>query len=209
MTWKERGKMPESINRESPLVQIDLSKLENSSGVRVRERSFQGHLNLRGRPGNPAFLGAGRRVMRAELPIKANTFVIAGALRIYWLGPDEWLIITPSDKQSGLKARLCEALQGIFSSVTDVSSGQTIISISGVNARALIEKGCPLDLHPREFKTGDCAQSHLAKTGILISAVDDTPRYELVVRRSFSDYLGHWLLDAVKEFLVAPETPPG
>ena len=192
--------MAESIYCESPLVQIDLSRFEKASSVQLRERPFQGHLNLRGRPDNIAFLGVVSEVLGAEPPIKANTLVVAGALKIYCLGPDEWLIITPSDQQSELKARLGEALQGIFSSVTDVSSGQTIISITGVNARALIEKGCPIDLHPREFKTGDCAQTRLAKAGILISAVNDTPAYEVVVRRSFSDYLGHWLLDAVEEF---------
>ena len=192
--------MPDSNQGESPLVQIDLSRFDKASGIRLREIPFQGHLNLRGRTGDSAFLSAVTRVLGADLPVNPNTFVVIGALKIYWLGPDEWLIIAPPDQQTDLEVGLDEALRGLFYSVTDVSSGQTIISIAGVNARTLLEKGCPIDLHPREFKTGDCAQTHLAKVGILISAVDDAPEYELVVRRSFSDYLGLWLLDAVEEF---------
>jgi len=192
--------MVDLIHSESPFVQIDLSQFEQASAIELREIPFQGHLNLRGRPDNAAFVGAVTKVLGVEPPTKANTFVIADELNIYWLGPDEWLIVTPSDQQTDLRTRLEGALQGIFSSVTDVSSGQTVISITGANARALIEKGCPIDLHPREFKSGDCAQTRLAKVGVLISAVDDTPMYHLVVRRSFSDYLGLWLLDAAAEF---------
>lgn len=193
--------MSESNQGESPLVQIDLSRFDKASGIRLREIPFQGHLNLRGRPGDSAFLTAVTSVLGAGLPLNPNTFVVTGALKVYWLGPDEWLIIAPPDQQTDLEVRLDEVLQGLFYSVTDVSSGQTIISIAGVNARTLLEKGCPVDLHSREFKTGDCAQTHLGKAGVLISAVDDAPEYELVVRRSFSDYLGLWLLDAVEEFI--------
>ncbi|MCP3666743.1 MAG: sarcosine oxidase subunit gamma [Gammaproteobacteria bacterium] len=192
--------MSESTLCESPLVQINLGGFEGVSGIRLQEIPFQGHLNLRGRPDDAGFLGAVARVLGTELPLKANTFVVIGEFQVYWLGPDEWLIIVPLDQQADLKARLDKALQGIFSSVTDVSSGQTIISIAGINARALIEKGCPIDLHPRVFRTGECAQTRLAKAGILIGAVDDSPTYHIVVRRSFSDYLGIWLLDAAEEF---------
>lgn len=192
--------MSELERGESPLVQIDLGRCAAAVGVQLQESPFQGHLNLRGRPDNHAFVSAVTRVLGAEPPLQANTFVVAGELTIYWLGPDEWLIVTPPGQQATLATTLGEALQGVFSSITDVSSGQTIISVSGADARALLEKGCPIDLHPREFASGDCAQTHLAKAPVLISAVDDTQGYELIVRRSFADYLGLWLLDATVEF---------
>jgi len=194
--------MFEPEHRESPLLQIDLSRRLTAAGVRLQEIPFQGHLNLRGRPDNPAFLSAVARVLGAELPLQANTFVVTGVVKIYWLGPDEWLIVTPPGQQAALAATLGEALQGVFSSITDVSSGQTLIGITGIHARALLEKGCPIDFHPRVFAPGDCVQTHLAKAAVLISAVDDAPGYELIVRRSFADYLGLWLLDAIAEFSV-------
>ena len=50
--------MSDSSSQQSPLVQIDLSEFAKASGIELREIPFQGHLNLRGRPDNPAFLAA-------------------------------------------------------------------------------------------------------------------------------------------------------
>jgi sarcosine oxidase subunit gamma len=144
---------------------------------------------------------ATKMVLGAELPVQPNTWVSAGDYKLFWLGPDEWLVISPPGQETELEKKLRDALDGIFSSVTDVSSGQTILRISGDKARAVLQKGCSFDLHPSMFKQGDCAQTLLAKAGMLISYGDDAPTFELVVRRSFSDYVGLWLLDATGEFL--------
>jgi heterotetrameric sarcosine oxidase gamma subunit len=47
--------------------------------------------------------------------------------------------------------------------VTDVSGGRMAVRLAGADARGLFAKDCPLDLHPRAFKPGTCAQSVLAK----------------------------------------------
>ncbi len=194
--------MPDLQNGESPLVQIDFSQFENVKGVELKELAFQGHLNLRGRLNDKAFCKAISDVTGVELvSLKANTFVLSGDLKVYWLGPDEWLIITLPDQQVELKHKLEQALQNVFSSVTDISSGQTILNISGANARSLIEKGCTIDLHPRQFKKGDCAQTHLSKATVLLSAIEVSEEFEIIIRRSFADYLGLWLLDSSLEFM--------
>jgi sarcosine oxidase subunit gamma len=87
--------------------------------------------------------------------------------------------------------------------VTDVSSGQTVIAIDGEYARDLLAKGCTLDLHPRVFGPGACAQTLLAKAPVLICQRRDATRFELIVRRSFADYLWRWLEEAAKEFGMA------
>jgi len=75
-----------------------------------------------------------------------------------------------------------------------------ILELSGDKARALLLKGCPLDLHPSVFKPGQCAQSVLGKTSVTLWQIADAPVYRMIVRRSFADYLGHWLIDAAREF---------
>ncbi len=189
--------------QQSPLVQVNLVPLSANDLVTVTELPFHGHLNLRGRPDDKAFKKAVKKEIGAEPPLQANSWIESGELKLYWLGPDEWLVITPADKQAELEQRLRSALSGVFSSVTDVSSGQTIVRVSGARARAVLQKGCTLDFHPTVFKLGDCAQSLLAKAGVMISLVDETPTFDIVVRRSFSDYLGLWLLDASNEFSPA------
>ncbi len=183
------------IQMESPLVQIDLSCLQTPAGLEITELSFQGHINLRGRPDNPAFLNTVTEVLGSQPPLDPNTFIYTEDLIVYWLGPDEWLIVTIADKQSEILTGLSEALTGVFSSITDISSGQTILRLRGEGSREVLQKGCTIDLHPRAFKPGDCAQTRLGQAGILIAMVDETPGYDIIVRRSFADYLGLWFAD--------------
>ena len=72
--------------------------------------------------------------------------------------------------------------------------------MAGAYARDVLAKGCPLDLHPREFKPGDCAQSHYAKASVLLYQADDAPTYHLTVARSFAEYLWLRLEDAGLEY---------
>ena len=59
---------------------------------------------------------------------------------------------------------------------------------------------CPLDLHAREFKVGQCAQTRLARAGMTLSPLADGSGFEVIIRRSFADYLLLWLQDAAIAF---------
>ena len=95
----------------------------------------------------------------------------------------------------------------MHTSVTDVTGGQTVITLRGPSARDVLAKGCPLDLHPLVFQPGDCAQTLLGKANVIIRCVDDSPSYELIVRRSFADYAALWLHDAALEYGCAVVLP--
>ncbi len=187
--------MSDLFQQESPLVQIELGE-PRGGAPRIEEKPFLGYINLRGRSNNTAFLAAVLKVLGCEPPTEANSVVEAGDYRIYWLGPDEWLVITPAGGQGQLKQQLLAALDGVFASVVDNSSGLTMIHITGDNAGALLATDCPFDLHPREFKPGQCAQTRLAKAGMTITPLADGAGFEIIIRRSFADYLLLWLQDA-------------
>ena len=191
--------MPDLFQQQSPLVQINLGDAKGSA-PEIRETPFLGYLNIRGRSSDTAFLAALLKVLGCEPPIEANTMVESRDHRIYWLGPDEWLIITPTGKQLQLQAELRKALDGVFSSVVDNSSGLTLVEVLGDNAGPLLATDCPLDLHPREFKPGQCAQTRLAKSGMTIAPMRDGSGFELIIRRSFANYLLLWLQDAALAF---------
>lgn len=95
------------------------------------------------------------------------------------------------------------ALTGLRGAITDVSGGQTVVAIHGDQVPSLLAKGCPLDLQPRAFDIGHCAQSHLAKAPILIRRLDHRSHFEIIVRRSFADYFWLRLEDAAAEFGLA------
>ncbi|HEY9550185.1 MAG TPA: sarcosine oxidase subunit gamma family protein, partial [Kiloniellaceae bacterium] len=109
-----------------------------------------------------------------------------------------------------LRSALADAAGGLNAAVTEVGESLACISVTGPMARAVIAKGCPLDLHPRAFGggphngQGHCAQSHLSHAAITLHQVSDDdgqgPAFDLYVRRSFSDYLWRWLEDAAREY---------
>lgn len=191
--------MADLFQQQSPLVQVRLEE-PRGAAPRIEEKPCLGYLNLRGRADNTGFLAAVLKVVGAEPPTKANTVVESGDFRIYWLGPDEWLIVTPAGKQGELRDALQKALDGVFSSVVDNSSGLTMLHISGDNAGALLATDCPLDLHPRAFKPGQCAQTRLAKATMTLSPLAGGQGFEVIIRRSFAEYLALWLKDAAVAF---------
>ena len=62
-------------------------------GVAMKVLPYHGYLNLRGDPNDSGFLEAVREALGQPLPVAPNTFT-QGACRVFWLGPDEWLVMT-------------------------------------------------------------------------------------------------------------------
>lgn len=191
--------MGDFIQQESPLVQIELGE-PGANAPEIEEKPFLGFINLRGKTDNNEFLAGVLTALGCEPPSKANTVVESGDNRIYWLGPDEWLVVTPAGKQAKLLAELQQALDGVFASVVDNSSGLTMLEIKGDNAAALLATDCPLDLHANKFKPGQCAQTRLAKAGMTIAPMREGDGFEVIIRRSFADYLLLWLQHAAIAF---------
>ena len=160
------------------------------------------HINLRGNPANSSFMNAVTDVLGQEMPSSPNTTTV-DTHKVFWLGPDEWLILT-EEKQ--LAERLQESLAGVHAALNDVSGGQVALRVSGAHVHDVLAKGCTLDFHPAVFSAGMCAQSGLAKANVLIDLCEQDsgkPVFDIVVRRSFSDYLVRWLEHAAAEFGTA------
>ncbi len=174
---------------------------QDQPGVVIREAPLRGYLNLRGDPDDPGFRNGIEAVTGLPLPCRPCTCARSGESALYWLGPDEWLVVTPPARQGKIRQKLEAALKGVFSSVVDNSSGLTTIHISGENAAALLATDCPLDLHPGVFRPGQCAQTRLARAGMTVAPLaDDGSLFEVIIRRSFADYLLLWLQDAAIAF---------
>ena len=166
-------------------------KLERLTGL--------GCINLRGDSSNAAFVDVVQEVCDLQLPITPNT-VSGTERRLFWLGPNEWLLLCDSSTAAELSIELSSRLQGQFAAVNLLSGAQVVYRLAGADARALLAKGCSLDLHPSVFQSGMCAQTGLAKTAVLIQPLADGAGFELVVRRSFADYAWAWLLRAGREY---------
>ncbi len=207
--------MGDSFLRHSPLAHLGLAArateavAEFEVGVLMGERPFRGLVNLRGPAGDKTFDEAVQKALGVALPSEPNTTTGQDDLRVFWLGPDEWWVVTPGDGPA-MADKLRAAVAGQKAAVTDVSESRTCIHISGARARDLLAKGCPLDLHPRVFSAGRCAQSLCAKAMITLHQVADDsdggeadgsgPAYDVYVLNSFAEYLWLWLEDAAREY---------
>ncbi len=158
--------------------------------VNIKQSSPSGLLNLRG---NETICTLFNTVLGLELPQTPNTTAAIDDVIAMWLGPDEWLVKTGDGKEAALSAALLQAVEGKHAAVTVISDAYMIFTISGKDARAVLNQGTGIDLHPRSFSPGACARTNLGKTGIILYQVDDTPAYDVYVWRSYAQYLGLWM----------------
>jgi len=173
----------------------------DDDGISIQILPQPGFINLRGNAGDQEFVTAVTKVLGQDLPVDANTLTVRHH-RVYWLGPNEWLLLTPYENTAKLHTQLSDTLLMRPAAVTDVSGGNVVFRLAGNRLRDVMAKGCTLNLHPDYFQVGRCAQSGLAKANVLIGIVDDQPVYEVIVRRSFAEYLALWLQSAAAEYGV-------
>jgi len=172
----------------------------HDAGVALAELRFQGKLNLRGNADDPGFALAVAGVVGTAPPATPGTVAETDGRSILWLGPDEWLVVTPPAEAAAMAAGLDAALAGIRrAGVVDVSDNYTTLRISGPRAPWVLAKGWAVDLHSDAFATGRVAQSNLALANVILRRTDDAPSYEILVRPSFARYLWDWLTDAALE----------
>jgi sarcosine oxidase subunit gamma len=160
-------------------------------------------LNLRGEASSAEFSSAVSGVLGAAAPDASNTVATSGNIDVLWLGPDEWLIVAHTEAAADLAERLEAALAGLHHSLVDVSAGRVALELEGAEARAVLAQGMSLDLHPRAFGPGRCAQTGLARVPVILQQIDATPRFRIFVRASFAPYVAEWLESTIAE-LVAP-----
>jgi sarcosine oxidase, subunit gamma len=197
--------MAESYQRRSALQHFGLTALAaharpEAAEILLGERAHRAIVNLRGDGSDPAFLSAIRSVAGLDLPVKPNTSTSAGGLTMLWLGPTEWWIIGADGDQDKLCPAFAQAFQGQHAAIIDVSESRAVISVSGAKARDLLARGISLDLHPRVFQPGQCAQTGMTRANVLIHQTDSVPSYDLYVLKSFADYLWQWLHLAGRDF---------
>ena len=212
MILKGFGRMLDAVHGETPLAQFlseEFGQLVVSEvGVQLFERQLLAHVILRGDPEDQHFLSATEKTLDVRLPLTPNTVAENGDFATLWMGPNEWLILGPPHSETKIISDLREILRDQFSAVNDLSGGQTIINLQGSNVRDVLSKGCTLDLHPRVFGPKRCVQTRLGKTNVMIRQMDNSPSFDIIVRRSFSDYLARWINYAAQEYGIVVVSQP-
>ena len=86
------------------------------------------------------------------------------------------------------------SLAGLHHSVVDVSANRLLLELTGPSRHDLLASACPIDLHPRSWGDGRCAQSVFGAAQVLLHEREGATR--LYVRPSFANYVVDLLLAA-------------
>jgi sarcosine oxidase subunit gamma len=190
------------IEGHSPLHHADLASVAkaqqaDTGSVVMTELKLRGHIVLRGKLENAGFTQGVESVLGMALPTTLK-FVEKEGVSIRWISPDEWLVVVPELRSFEVEQALIEAVKG-HCAIVNVSGGQTILRLSGADVQKVLQKTVPLDVHERSFPIGKVVTAVFAKTQAIISRTGEQ-EWELVIRRSFSDYVWLWLQDTCAEF---------
>jgi sarcosine oxidase subunit gamma len=151
----------------------------------ARELGFPAQVDVRADPSTATSLG---------FPAEPNTVASSPDRDILWLGPDEWLVVVLAGTAEAQVAELEASMGDAHHSVVDVSANRTVIELGGPSRHALLSTACPIDLHPRSWGDGRCAQTVFGAAQILLQERDGTTR--VFVRPSFAAYVVDLLLAA-------------
>ena len=195
------------VRGESPLHHVGLADIVGQSaadaGVVFSEAGLLGHLTLRCEPSSP-LIPVAQSILGVALPLSPLTSVEQGDLVVRWIGPDEWLISLPNDQVFDLETRFRAEMTGHHSLVNG-SGGMTVYKLRGKHVVDMLKKSTPVDLHDSEFPVGKVVSTVFAKAGAVVRRTGES-EFELVVRRSFADYIWLWIQDASQEYGLAVES---
>jgi sarcosine oxidase subunit gamma len=190
-----------TLQRRSPLAGAARDLMEGAvtgeRSVRVSEWRFATMVSLRVDPASPT-ARAVEGALGTRLPRSVGEVASQAPHHVLWQGPDEWLVVSQLSADVLVPA-LVDAVADGHAAVVDVSANRTIVELKGAAARGVLEKGCPIDLHPRAFGPGRAVTTTLARIPLVLWQVG-ADSYRLLPRSSFADYVAQWLLDAAQEF---------
>ncbi len=158
------------------------------------EEQALGHLILRASETNKSVDKAIKKVTNLELPRQALAYASNDSFSINWIAPDEWLILTEDKSEWDVEAKLREAMDGHFA-LANVTGGQTVLELSGERAETILKKSSTYDVHISNFPIGKVVTTVFAKSQVVLKRTGEDS-FQLIVRRSFSDYIWQWIVDA-------------
>jgi heterotetrameric sarcosine oxidase gamma subunit len=169
-----------------------------ASGLTIVVRGDIGFASVNAkRDKRAALVAAVETAFGLALPDGARRTTV-GALTFAGTGPAQWIASAEGAEAAGLATRLRGRL-GPFATVTDQSDARLVLQLSGAQARDVLAKGVPIDLHPKVFKVGDVAVTQAAYTGVQIDRLDEAT-YQLATPRSTAGSFWSWLSASAAEF---------
>jgi sarcosine oxidase subunit gamma len=139
-------------------------------------------------------------LLGAPWPRKTGA-VASGRADIICVGATDWLVQAGESDGAEWLDQLVAAFAGSPFRATNIADALVRIEIEGPEVHDLLSKGCSLDLHPPRFPVGRFARTRFAGMPVIVRCTG-TFTFELLVTRSYVDFLLAWLADAELEFQI-------
>jgi sarcosine oxidase subunit gamma len=136
---------------------------------------------------NPAAIGK----ILGLAPPEASMYVKGEQLALIGTGPGTWLALSDAPEPDW-PAQLAQELTEL-ASISDQSGSYVVYRVAGENARALLQRGAFIDLHPDVFHPGSAATTVIAHIGVILWQIDNEPTFEVATFRSFAFSFRLWL----------------
>src|SRR6202011_734095 len=94
-----------------------------------------------------------------QLGLAINRYAADGERWAARLGPNEWLIGGPEADRAAIAGEVEAALRGQSHALVEVSNRNVAIEAAGVEAAAILNAGCPLDLSDAAFPAGSATRT--------------------------------------------------
>ncbi len=154
-------------------------------GVRLTPGPVLTRHIFRGRPACLDMAGEAFGLALPSAPCRASARDGWSAL---WLGPDEYLLLSPAGRAEAIAAAFAAAAGGMAYALVEVSDRQVGLSVAGTKAAALLNAECPLDLRLAAFPVGMCTRTLFGRAEIVLWRQDEYSFY-LEFWRSFASYV--------------------
>ncbi|MCJ8323459.1 MAG: hypothetical protein HRU29_13395 [Rhizobiales bacterium] len=115
--------------------------------------------------------------------------------------PKQWLVFCGLNEAQKLANDYANQVADENIIITDMSDQYIILKIAKKHARALLAKGCELDLSADVFALNVCARTLLAHINVVIWRTEDED-FNLLVDVSYAAHLWLWLTGASGEYAV-------
>ncbi len=205
--------MVEAYRRRSPLAHFGLAARIAASrpaeaDIVLAERPHRAILSLRARPDDESLRQAMLAVTGLDLPRRANTSAAGQSWKAFWMNPSEYWLTGEPDTQHDTAERLRRELADRHAAIVDLSESRLVLTLRGARIRDFMARATSLDLHPRVFAPGQCAQTVFARIPVLLDQVDAAPSYEIYILKSYADYLWRWFETLGRDFRLAVVSAP-
>ena len=152
-----------------------------------------GRLSLRAR-GDMAPL---EQAISLKLPVRIGQRTSKDGIEAVCLGPDEWVLVTPSPAVAGVQKALAKLYDKVPHSLTDISGREVTLVIEGPRAAELLTIGCPRDI--AAIPDGEARRTVFDGVTVVLWR-DAADRFRMDVWNSFAPFVAQSLETGCREF---------